>query len=208
MANKKGRKSGSKNIKYYDDYIKNQHNVKISHEERKQFESLVRRVNYKREKMIKEFNDQPITYGKRKLPENRLQLQLMGEELDLAIRKRSASVNAFKSRKQFLQKLENLEKVASTNYVEYRVSLYKENFVKTLREKYPEFGRMRQGIVRRINAMSAEELSKLIGSDRLFQIKEHYTIGGKLKRLQAMREKLGLPEMDMEDPDEYTENYL
>lgn len=207
MANKKGRKSGAKNLIRNADYIINQHNVKLSQDDVKRFVNLVRRVNYKRDKMLKEWKDQPLYYGKDKLPENRNQLQLMGEEMDINIRKRSQSLQQFTSKKQFQKQLASLERAASMDYLEYRTKLYKENFVKTLREKYPEFGRMRQGIVRRINAMSPEEFQKLLASDRLFQIKEHYTLGGKMGRLQAMREKLGLPQMDMEDPDEY-DSYL
>lgn len=201
MAKKKAPTRG-KNLIRKDDYITNQYGVKISQDEVKRMQSLVRRVNYKRNKMIKEFADQPLYYGKKKLDENRLQLSLMGEEMDLVIRKRSAAVNQFKDKRSFNAYVKRLEKVADTSYIDYRTRLYKRNLTKAIEEKYANYPELTKGIIMRIRMMKPEEMQKLIGSDRLFQIREHYTLGGQLGRIKAMRERLGLRDYDDIDDDE------
>lgn len=202
MARKKAPNRG-KNLIRTDNYIINQHNVKISHEEHRQLKSLAARVNYKRRKMLKEFADQPLYYGKKRLDEDRLQLQLMGEEMDLMIRKRSAAVNQFKSKRAFNSYIKSLERAAAFDYMEYRGKLYKRNYITAIKNQYPEFPGLTKGIIMKVQMMKQEDFQKLVGDDRLFQIKVHYTLNGKLTRLRALREKLGLRMDDMEDPDEY-----
>lgn len=202
MAKKKAPTRG-KNLIRKDDYITNQYGVKISQDEVQRMQSLVRKVNYKRNKMIKEFADKPLYYGKKKLDENRTQLSLMGEELDLVIRKRSAAVNQFTDKRSFNAYVKRLEKVADTSYIDYRTKLYKRNLMKTIEEKYAAYPELTKGIVMKIRMMKPEQMQQLIGSDRLFQIKEHYSLGGDMTRLQNMRERLGLRQIDLEDEEEY-----
>lgn len=201
MARKKAPSRG-KNLIRTDDYITNQFGVKISQDEVKRMQSLVRRVNYKRNKMIKEFADKPLYYGGKKLDEDRRQLSLMGEEMDIMIRKRSAAVNQFGSKKEFNAYVRQLERVADTDYMEYRSRLYKRNLMKAIEEKYANFPDQTKGILMKIRMMKPEEFQKLIGTDRLFQIKEHYMLGGALNRLANMRERLGLRPLDLEDDEE------
>lgn len=200
MARKKAPTRG-KNLIREDNYITNQYGVKLSQDEVTRMRNLVRRVNYKRNKMVKEFAETPLYYGGKKLDEDRRQLSLMGEEMDIMIRKRSAAVNQFKSKKDFNAYVRQLDRVADTDYLEYRTKLYKRNLMNTIQEKYGQYPDQIKGIIMKIRMMKPAEFQKLIASDRLFQIKEHYNLYGDINRLKNMRERLGLRQLD--DYEEY-----
>lgn len=202
MAKKKATNNRGKNLLRTADSIINQRKVQLTNEEVRAFQNLVRRVNRKRAKMIEQFRDEPIFYGNRRLPEDRTQLNLMGEELDLVIRKRSASLHKFTSRRQFQAEMRKLQKVADIDYLNYRGKLYKRNYLTMLKEQYGEYPELLKGVLMRVQMTNQKDFQKLIGSDRLFQIKEHYSTRGKLERLKALREKLGLQNPDYEEEEE------
>lgn len=199
---KTGTRAGRKNLIRKDDVIINQHGVQISKDEERQLRNMVQTVNRKRKRMIEQFKDKPLFYGKRQLPEDRGQLALMGEELDLMIRKRSASLNQFRSRADFRRFMKNAERAASTDYEEYRVKLYKKNYMEALKNQYGEFPDLLKGVLMKVRMTPLSQFAALVGTDRLAQIKEHYSIGGKLERLKALREKLGLRNPDFDEEEE------
>ena len=165
--------------------------------------NMVQTVNRKRKKMIDQFKEQPLFYGRRQLPEDRQQLALMGEELDLTIRKRSMSLNQFRSRADFERFMRNTERAASADYVEYRAKLYKKNYMEALKNQYGEFPELLKGALMKVRMTPLKKFAELVGTDRLGQIKEHYSLGGKLERLKALREKLGLRNPDYDEDEEY-----
>lgn len=205
MARKKkaGVRAGKKNLIRTEDFITNQYGVQITHEEARQLRNMVQTVNRKRKKMIEHFKDKPIFYGTRQLPESRQQLSLMGEELDIVIRKRSGSLNQFRSRKQFETFMRNTSKAAQADYIGYRAKLYKKNFMVKLADAYGMFPDLLKGTMMRVQMMPAEKFFDMVGTDRVFQIGEHYSIGGKLERLKALREKLGLRNPDFDEDEDF-----
>lgn len=164
---------------------------------------MVQTINRKRKKMIEQFRDKPIFYGSRELPENRQQLSLMGEELDLTIRKRSASLNQFRTQADFNRFMKNAERAASRDYEEYRVKLYKKNYMEALKNQYGEFPELLKGALMKVRMTPLSKFAEMVGTDRLAQIKEHYSLGGKLERLKALREKLGLQNPDYDEDEEF-----
>ena len=153
--------------------------------------------------MLDQFKDKPLFYGSRQLPEDRQQLALMGEELDLMIRKRSGSLNQFRSQEDFKRFMRNVEKAASKDYEQYRAKLYKQNYMEALKNQYGEFPELLKGALMKVRMTPLNKFAELVGTDRLGQIKEHYSLGGKLERLKALREKLGLRNPDYDEDEEY-----
>lgn len=205
MARKKkaGTRAGKKNLIRTDEYITNQFGVQITHEQARIMRNLVQTVNRKRKKMIEQFKDKPLFYGSRQLPEDRTQLALMGEELDLTIRKRSASLNQFRSQAEFDRFMRTTERAASRDYEEYRAKLYKKNYMEALKNQYGEFPELLKGALMKVRMTPLSKFAELVGTDRLGQIKEHYSLGGKLERLKALREKLGLRNPDYDEDEDY-----
>lgn len=205
MARKKkaGTRAGKKNLIRTDDVITNQYGVQITKEEARQLRNMVQTVNRKRKRMLEQFKDKPLFYGKRELPEDRQQLALMGEELDLMIRKRSGSLNQFRTQQDFKRFMRNVEQAASKDYEQYRAKLYKQNYMEALKRQYGEFPELLKGALMKVRMTPLHKFAELVGTDRLGQIKEHYSLGGKLERLKALREKLGLRNPDYDEDEEY-----
>lgn len=203
MARNRKRGRSGPNLKRDNGTIINQYGVEINEDEARRLRNLVQRVNRKREKMLQEFKDKPLFYGGQRLDESREQLMLMGEEMDIMIRKRSAGLQRFKDRRAFTRYMNQLEKVASTDYLEYRTKLYKRNYMEALQNQYGMYPGLLKGVLMKVRMMKPEAFAQLVGMDRLFQIKEHYSLGGTLDRLKAVREKLGLNNPDYDDEEEY-----
>lgn len=205
MARKKkaGTRAGKKNLIRTDDLITNQYGVQITKEEARQLRNAVQTVNRKRKRMLEQFKDKPLFYGNKKLPEDRQQLALMGEELDLMIRKRSGSINQFRTQADFKRFMRNVEQAASKDYEQYRAKLYKQNYMEALKNQYGEFPELLKGALMKVRMTPLNKFAEMVGTDRLGQIKEHYSLGGKLERLKALREKLGLRNPDYDEDEEY-----
>ncbi len=196
MARKKpgktGRIKGSKNLVRTDDYIINQYGVQITEDEAKRLRSLVNSVNRKARKMEEEFRDKPLMYGSRATGEDRAQLKLMGEEMDLMIRKRSASLNQFASRRQLQAYMRSAERAAKIDYTDVRGRLYKRNLLTAIERNYGQFPDLVKGIKMKIQMMPQKDFQELIGTNRAFQISYTYSTGEAMGRIKAMREVLGL----------------
>lgn len=201
MAQKKGRPKGAKNLQKTDEFIINQFGVKITPDEARQLRNLVQKVNRKAAAQEKQFKGMPLFYGTRQLDENREQLKMMGEEMDIMIRKRSAALNQFKSRKQFNAFMSKTQKAADRDYLDYRGKLYKRNLMKSIENNFPEFPELTKGILMKIRMMPQKEFQKLIGSNRALQIGFMYNTGDVISRLMTMRDSLGLRTDDLDDYD-------
>lgn len=201
MGKKKGTRRGAKNLQRTDEFIINQHGVKITPDEARELRNAVQRINRKAAKQEKEFAGVPLYYGTRQLDENREQLRLMGEEMDIMIRKRSAALNQFTSRKQFNAFMRNAKRAAEVDYLDYRGKLYKRNLTKAIENQFKEFPELTKGIIMKIRMMPQKEFQKMIGSNRALQIGFMYNLGDMVSRLMAMRESLGLRSNDLDDYD-------
>lgn len=191
MGNKKRGNRGS-TLNRENQYITTKNNWQLSEEEYRNFRNLVKRVNRKRDKMIKELDQAPLFRGKKKLDESRQQLRLMGEEDEIAIRKRSSSVNQFRTRKEFDFAVRTMEKVMQTDYVDYRVKLYKKNYMEALKNNFAGHPELVKGIIMKVRMMKPEEFKKFLSEDRLAQIKNVYGSDNQIQTLIDLREKLGL----------------
>lgn len=196
MATKKpaksGRAKGSKNLIRKDDTIINQYGVQISEAEARRLRSLVNSVNRKARKMEQEFANKPLMYGNRPTGEDRGQLKLMGDELDLMIRKRSASLNQFQSRKQLHAYMRSAERAAKIDYTDVRGKLYKQNLLKAIDRNYGQFPELIKGIKMKIQMMPQKQFQELIGTNRAFQISFQYSTSEQISRIANMRDFLGL----------------
>ena len=196
MATKKpaksGRAKGSKNLIRKDDTIINQYGVQISEAEARRLRSLVNSVNRKARKMEKEFSNKPLMYGNRPTGEDRVQLKLMGDELDLIIRKRSASLNQFQSRKQLQAYMRSAERAAKIDYTDVRGKLYKQNLLKAIDRNYGQFPELIKGVKMKIQMMTQKQFQELIGTNRAFQIGFQYSTSEQISRIANMRDFLGL----------------
>lgn len=189
---KSGRAKGSKNLIRKDDTIINQYGVQISEAEARRLRSLVNSVNRKAKKMDQEFANKPLMYGNRPTGEDRGQLKLMGDELDLMIRKRSASLNQFQSRKQFQSYMRSAERAAKIDYTDVRGKLYKQNLLKAIDRNYGQFPELVKGIKMKIQMMPQKQFQELIGTNRAFQIGFQYSTSEQISRIANMRDFLGL----------------
>lgn len=192
-----------------DNYITTKNNWQLSEDEYRDFRNLVKKVNRKRDRMIKELDNMPLFRGKKKLDEDRQQLRLMGEEDEIAIRKRSSSINQFKSRKQFNAYMKNLGRVMQTDYIAYRVKQYKKNYMQTLKNEFAGYPELVNGVIMKVQMMSLDTFKKFMSEDRLAQIKNIYGADRKIHTLIDLRDKLGLfipdqyKDLDVFDMTEY-----
>lgn len=189
---KSGRAKGSKNLIRKDDTIINQYGVQISEAEARRIRSLVNSVNRKAKKMEQEFANKPLMYGNRPTGEDRGQLKLMGDELDLMIRRRSASLNQFQSRKQLQAYMRSAERAAKIDYRDVRGKLYKQNLLKAIDRNYGQFPALIKGIKMKIQMMPQKQFQELIGTNRAFQISFQYSTSEQISRIANMRDFLGL----------------
>lgn len=202
MKKKKGPgRSGLKNLKRKDGLIINQFGVKITDEEARQLRNVVQKVNRKAAKMEKSFEGMPLFFGSHRLDENRQQLKLMGEQMDIMIRKRSAGLQSFQTRAQFENYLRNTKRAAETDYIDYRGKLYKRNLIKAINEQFAQFPEMVKGVTMKIQMMPQAQFQKMVGSNRAMQISYMYTPDQQITRLMALRDSLGMNNSKFDDYD-------
>ena len=196
MATKKpaksGRAKGSKNLIRKDDTIINQYGVQITESEARRLRSLVNSVNRKAKRLEQEFKNKPLMYGNRPTGEDRQQLKLMGDEMDLMIRRRSASINQFQSRKQLQAYMRSAERAAKIDYTDVRGKLYKQNLLKAIDRNYGQFPELIKGVKMKIQMMPQKQFQELIGTNRAFQIGFQYSTSEQISRIANMRDFLGL----------------
>lgn len=191
-ARGKGRQKGSKNLVRTDDYIINQYGVQITKDEYRRLQNAVRTANRKRKQMEEYFSNMPLMMGKKPSPQTRDQLRLMGQELDVMIRKRSAAVNRFTNRKEFENYLNATIRTTKTDYIRERGVLYKKNTIAAIHKEFGMFPELANGLAMKIQMMPQKQFIDLIGSDELFEIHYIYSAQEKLRQLMRMRDALGM----------------
>lgn len=202
--------SRGKNLIRKDGYIINQYGVRIPEEQARQLENAVRRVNRRREKQIAALDGRPIMMGTKQLAADPQQLRLMGQQADLIMVKRSASLNQFTDKRSFNRYLKATERASTTDYMAARTKLYKQNLVKAIEKNFPGHKDLTKGIAMKIRTMKHDEFLKFVGSNWAFEIKNQYITKGSRSMLNDMREALGLKRKDEIDDDldeEYFDTY-
>lgn len=215
MARKKprqqGRRKGVPNLVRGDGYIINQYGVKIPEEQAKALQNLVRRVNRKRDKQLQALAKVPMD-GTRPGELSRDLLRLMGQEADMVIMKRSASLQQFKSKRDFNAFTRHMEKVAAADYLDVRTRQYKRNLAKAIKEQYAEFPELTKGLLMKIRTMKPEQFRDVVNNNTAFEIRNQYKKSRyeQIEQLRDMRESLGMARDDVYDEDmsdDYMSNY-
>ena len=149
-------------------------------------------MNRRRAKLEAEYKGKDLYEGSKKSVADRDQLRLMGKELDLMIRKRSASLQQFTSKAKFIAYIRNAEKAADFDYMDYRGKLYKRNLIATINQEYGAYPELVKGIVMKLQMMPQSQFQDLIGSNLAFEISYQYDEERKFQNIMDMREVLGL----------------
>ena len=198
-----------KNLVYTDDYIINQHGVKIPLADAKKFQNDARAVNAKRSRQIKSF-EAAIEEAAKNNPNLKNQIlmnSVMGKEMDMAIAKRSTSLNQFTSPQQFRAAMRSNERARSTDYEVVRGRQYKRNLLESIDRNFAQFPELTKGIKMRIRMMNPKDFGSFVAAHPIFEIRYQYLESGKINHLNDMREYLGL-KVDDTYMDEMTEEYL
>lgn len=202
---RRGRPKGSKNLKRSSDgKLVNQYGVSFSEEERRALESRVNAINAKRRRMLREEAKLPRKFaGKETGQTIGESLQLMGKESDFILAKKTKSLQRFRSREQFDDYLDRLERVNMKTYVEDRVRDYKRNHMQSLRDAY---GDDAKDIIMKIRMMKPEDYMKAVQQDEVLEIGFNYPPDQ--SKLNIMRAALGMKLKDDDgawDGDEFDE---
>lgn len=181
-----------------DGMIINKEGVVFTPEEKKLFEQKVNSVNRKRNRQLKELAKQPRNTGGIKRNDVVGNVQSMGKEGDFIIAKRSKSLHSFTSREQFETRMKNLNRVLDRDYLDMRIQLYKDNYIKALENT---FGDDASDIVVKINSMSLKEYREMVEKDELLEINYIYGPEQRNAKLQQIRTSFNIPlkEDEMED---------
>lgn len=196
-----GRSAGRKNLIYTDDgKIVNQEGVTFTLEDKKKLESLVSSATRKRREMLKSAATLPRTYGGQKLNGTVGDLQLMGKESDFIIAPKTKSLQRFKSREQFENYIDNLQRVNSKDYLSERTKLYKRNYIQALRENYA-YDDVKD-VIMKIKTMPQDKYRELVTKDETLEIRYLYETKGSdnedamLEQLNEIRGALGMQPKD------------
>lgn len=187
-----GRSKGRKNLVKTDSGVINQHGVAFTYEEKKALERAVKRSNYRRKKMKAE---------EEKLNPHAQQLRLMGTESDFIISRQSASLQRFKTRKEYENYMKKQERIQSGKYLVDRARLYKRNFTKSLLETY---GAEAKDIAMKIRMMKPEEYMRKVASDERLEIRFVPSDMKASGRLNQLRAALGMKLKDDWVDEEYS----
>ena len=197
-----GRQEGRKNLKRVNGGFQNQHGVTFTPEQKRALERAVNRSNYRRKKMIAEYDEAGITSTKKPDPN---QLRLMGkDESDFIISRQSKSMQRFKSMEEYEQFMDKQARIQSGDYLLEKARLYKRNFMTSLTETY---GDEAKDIVMKIRMMKPEEYMKKVASDEVLEIRyvpSDMQVSGRLNQLRAA---LGMKLKDEWFDEEYDVEY-
>lgn len=207
----KGRRKGVPNLVREDGYIINQYGVRIPEEQARALQNVVRKVNRKRDKQLQAVANNPMD-GTRPAEMTRDVLRLMGQEADMVIMKRSASLQQFRSKREFNRFMAHMDKVASADYLDVRTRQYKRNLTKAIKEQYAEFPELTKGLIMKIRTMKPEQFRDVVNNNMAFEIRNQYKKSRyeQIEQLRDMRESLGMVRDDVYDEDitdDYMENY-
>lgn len=173
--------------------IENQYGVRFTAKQQKEFKNLVRRANYKREKRIDDLS--PVAKHKHKE---------FGVESDFFYRKKSMTMQRFRSEREFNQYMKSLEGVASGKWLDKKRSTYKENYKEKIRQRYGKRIIDKNGnerwvntseslrLIKGVNSLSDEDFAKKIDEGTLDPLGEWYKNDDDTGRYLKVAEQLGV----------------
>lgn len=210
-----GRQKGVPNLKRKIDaesgklgYI-NKEGVFFTDREKDDLEKAVRKANKKSKEMREIFDALPYKIQGRETGATVGEMRTMGKELDFSIAPKTASLQRFKSHKDFDRYMANLERVNADDYVKTRSRQYKSNYTKALLNPEGGLGLAYDDvsdIVMKIRTMKTEEYLQKVASNEELEIGYLYDEDQLEAKLNAIRSALGLQHRELEsywDGDEY-----
>lgn len=178
-------KNRKKNLVYSDGYIMNEHRVVFTKEERKALENAVAKANYRRRKQLQEWEKAPYNIGARQVAPDKTQLKLMGKEPDIIITAKSKSLQYFKTKEEYHNYMDYLEKVNSKDYLDQRVALYKENYIKSIETAIND-KRLAQPIIDKIRTTNNKDFYRMALNNELGEISYIYGKDAKSKKVREL----------------------
>lgn len=194
----KGRRKGVPNLKRTPDggYV-NQYGVKFTEKQKKELESLVTRVNRKRNQQLKEASELPRMVAGKDTGETMRVKYALGDEPDFILTKRVKGLQRFQSKEQFNEYKRNLRKALSPSYELERKRLYKRNYIKAMEKEFGDPEEYKD-IVNKIRRMNPDEFIRKVNSDESMEISFVYSPIEQQGRLNQIRGALGLSLQDDE----------
>lgn len=168
---KGGRIKGKKNLKKVGyGSVENQFGVRFTKSEKKKLESLVNSANRKRKRMLSQEGDLVRFFG----GENQGDtigdsLQKMGHESDFILRKKTKSLQRFRTKEEYKRYIKYLNKVTKRNYIDKRIQEYRDNHIKAILNELGD-----KQLARRIKKMDLKDYMRLAQSDEAFNISYAY----------------------------------
>ncbi len=194
-----GRK-GRKNLRRTDEGLLNQYGVTFSEDEKRALVNAVNRANRKRSKMLKEAATLPRMVSGRATGDTVGSLQLMGKESDFILAKKTKSLQRFRSREQFENYMNTLERVNSKDYLTDRIRLYKRNHMKALENAY---GDDAKDVIMKIRMMKPDDYMKMVQQDESLEISYVYDPSARTGKLNQIRASMGMKLKEEEIDEEY-----
>lgn len=127
MAKKKGRKSGIGNLEKIKGGVRNQYGVEFTDAEKKALKTAVDTAMRKRKRMLDAEAKLPRMVAGQETGDTKAALQLMGQESDFILAKKSKSLQRFRSKEEYERYMVNLRRVNQRDYIQKRVEAYQKN---------------------------------------------------------------------------------
>ena len=150
---------------------------RITISEQKALRSAVNSANRKRKRMLE------------KLPaEARAKYKDFGIESDFVMRKKSTSFKRFRNKKEFMHYLRSVQKIASGEFERKRITTYKDNYIRALRNT---FNSSANKAIKAIREMDLKKFRQKVESEELEEIGYvYYDPNG--EKLTRISQQLGL----------------
>ena len=190
-ADTPGRKAGVPNLKKTATGYINQYGVEFTQEQKKTLERAVNRSNYRRNKMLNEYDT---------LNSKNAGLRQLGKEPDFIISKQGKSLQQFKSMEDYEKFLDKQARIQSGEYLDDMTRLYKRNHMKALENV---FGDEAKDVIMKIRMMPPEQYREMIDKDEFLEVSYVYDPSARTGKLNQIRASMGmkLKEEDMEEPE-------
>lgn len=183
-----GREAGVPNLKKVAGGLVNQYGVRFTPEEKKALEQAVNTANRKRARMLEQEAKLPRMILGKETGDTVASLQLMDKESDFILRRKTKSLQRFKSKEDYDRYMKNLQRVNSRDYINERVRLYKRNHIKAIMNELGD-----EGIAMKIRMMKPADYMKMVQqNDDILEI--HFVYGSEAKqaRINQIRAALGM----------------
>lgn len=167
----------------------NQWGVVFTPDERKQLKNAVRRVNYKRDKMLRDIGDMPRMVGGVDTGDKLRSLQLMGKQNDIVMSKRTASLQRFRDKKSYNKYMRDLARAEKPDYIDYKVRHYKKNHMQALANVY---GSEADDVIKKLRYMRVEKYQTLMTQEEFLEINYVYSPEAAAAKLNKIKSALGI----------------